>query len=101
MKDAVEILRDHYLKNPDWQEKVDRAYTDMLIGQAIYDLRTEAGMTQRELADLVGTSYSCISRLEDADYEGHTMSMLRRIARALGKVIFIRFVDTKGETDEA
>ena len=42
--------------------------------------RTEAGLSQKELAEMIGTTQSVISRLEDADYEGHSLSMLSRIA---------------------
>jgi hypothetical protein len=38
----------------------------------------------------VGTTQSVISRLEDADYEGHSLAMLRRIARAVGYVVQVR-----------
>lgn len=55
-------------------------------------MRTEAGLSQRELAKKVGTTASAICRLEDADYEGHSLSMLRRIAAALGRRVEIRFV---------
>jgi hypothetical protein len=34
-------------------------------------------------------------RLEDADYAGHSLSMLQRIAGALGKRVEIRFVNLK------
>jgi hypothetical protein len=33
-----------------------------------------------------------ISRLEDADYDGHSLALLRRIASALEKRVEIRFV---------
>jgi transcriptional regulator with XRE-family HTH domain len=49
-------------------------------------------LSQRELAARVGTSASAICRLEDADYEGHSLSLLKRIAAALGTRIEIRFV---------
>lgn len=51
----------------------------------------EAGLTQRELARL-GTSASAICRLEHADYEGHSMAMLKRIATVLNKRMGMRFV---------
>ena len=50
----------------------------------VHDLRTQAGLTQKELAARIGTTPSVISRLEDADYGGHSLSMLRRIAAAVG-----------------
>jgi ribosome-binding protein aMBF1 (putative translation factor) len=102
-RDAVEILRRRVLKNdPERLARVDRYYTDMLVGQAIYDLREAAGLSQAELARMVGTSPSVISRLEDADYHGHSLSMLRRVADALGKRIEFRFVDKQPvEADES
>jgi DNA-binding XRE family transcriptional regulator len=65
---------------------------NMEVAQRIYDLRTKAGLTQRELAKKVGTTASAICRLEDADYEGHSLSMMKRIAEALNKRVEIRFV---------
>lgn len=50
-----------------------------------------SGLTQRELAALVGTTPSVICRLEDADYAGHSLSMPTRIAEALGRSMEIRF----------
>ncbi len=55
-------------------------------------LRTQAGLTQRELAKLAGTSHSVISRLEDDDYKGHSLAMLRRLAAAVGRRVEIRFL---------
>jgi transcriptional regulator with XRE-family HTH domain len=55
-------------------------------------MRTQAGLTQRQLAKTVGTTASAICRLEDADYAGHSLAMLRRIAEPLGKRIEIRFL---------
>jgi predicted transcriptional regulator len=65
------------------------------IARKIYELRTKAGLTQQELASRVGTTKSAISRLEDADYEGHSLSMMKRIAEALDKRIEIRFLPAK------
>lgn len=62
------------------------------IAQNIYELRTGAGLTQRALAKLVGTTASAVCRLEDADYERHSLSMLRRIGAALNQRVEIRFV---------
>ncbi len=61
------------------------------ISRPIYDVRQQAGLTQQGLAELVGTTQSAISRLEDADYGGHSLSMLQRIAIALNQKVEIRF----------
>lgn len=92
--DAVEILDRVFIGDDTARrEAVEKAVEDALVGQMIYDIRTQAGLTQKQLAELAGTDQAVISRLEDADYEGHTMSMLRRIAKALGKRVEVRFVD--------
>ena len=65
------------------------------IAHKIYQLRTKAGLTQRQLAKLVGTTASVICRLEDADYDGHSLPLLRRIATALSRRVEIRFLPLK------
>ena len=53
------------------------------VAQLIFKARTKAALSQKQLAVLVGTTQSVIARLEDADYEGRSLSMLQRIAQAL------------------
>ena len=62
------------------------------VARLIYEARTAAGLTQKQLADLIGTQQSTVARLEDADYEGHSLSMLRRIAEALNQRLEVRFI---------
>jgi ribosome-binding protein aMBF1 (putative translation factor) len=68
-------------------------FTNGEIASQIYQLRTNSGPSQRQLAARVGTTASVICRLEDADNAGHSLSMLRRIAAAMNKRIEIRFVE--------
>lgn len=91
--DAVEILHRRYFEGkPDMLAMLEEARAEDEIARKIYELRAKAGLSQRELARLVGTSASAICRLEDADYEGHSMAMLKRIAHALNRRVEIRFV---------
>jgi hypothetical protein len=62
------------------------------IARKIYALRTAARLTRAQLAKLIGPSAPVICRLEDADYEGHSLGMLRRIGTALNQLVEIRFV---------
>ena len=71
------------------------------LARKIYDLRMKAGLTQRQLAKLVGTTAPVICRLEDADYEGHSLAMLRRIAVALDKRVEIRFLPAERKPKSA
>src|SRR6202790_2364006 len=94
--DAVEILHRRYVRNDSEKlAELDRIRADNAVARKIYDLRMKAGLSQRELARMVGTSASAICRLEDADYEGHSLAMLNRIAEALDRRVEIRFVAAK------
>jgi DNA-binding XRE family transcriptional regulator len=97
--DAGQILhRRFYEGKPKRLAELEEARANDEVARQIYALRTEAGLTQRELAKLVGTTASVICRLEDADYEGHSLAMLRRIADALQRRVVIRFVPVKSKT---
>jgi DNA-binding XRE family transcriptional regulator len=61
------------------------------VAALIHDVRTSAGLTQKELAERAGTSQPVIARLEDADYQGHSLAMLRRIASALNLCLVVEF----------
>ncbi|HEU4342078.1 MAG TPA: helix-turn-helix domain-containing protein, partial [Candidatus Binatia bacterium] len=71
---------------------MERARADDHLARKIVALRMEAGLSQRQLAKLIGTTASVICRLEDADYEGHSLAMLNRIATALNRRVEIHFV---------
>jgi len=60
------------------------------IARMVYDLRTKAGLSQAALARRVGVPGSVVCRLEDADYEGNSLAMLRRIAAALNLRVELR-----------
>jgi len=95
--DAVEILHRRIVNDdPDKMAELERIRADNAVAKKIYDLRTKAQLSQRALAKLVGTTASVICRLEDADYDGHSLAMLNRIAAALDKRVEIRFVPIKG-----
>lgn len=100
--DAVEILhRRYYQGKADRISELDEARAEDELARRIYELREQAGLTQARLAKLIGTTESVISRLEDSDYQGHSLKMLRRIAEAVGKRVEIRFVPEKGKFQAA
>ena len=91
--DAVEVLhRRFYEGKPGRLKNLEEARANEEIARKIYQLRTAAGFTQTQLGKLIGTTASVICRLEDADYEGHSLAMLRRIGAALNQRVEIRFV---------
>ncbi|MEO8429568.1 MAG: XRE family transcriptional regulator [Verrucomicrobiota bacterium] len=96
--DAIEILDRMMGADSEMQHLVEEARINAGVAQLIYAGRTKAKLTQKQLADLIGTTQSVIARLEDADYEGHSLSMLQRIATALNKRVEINFVPAQRKT---
>ena len=64
---------------------------DLDLGQLIYDLRTEAGLSQRELAERMGTTQSVISRLEEGGGARNRIDTLARVAKALDRHLVLSF----------
>ena len=93
--DAIEILDRMMGNSAEFRRQAEQARVNAIAAQLIYDARTKAGLTQKELADLIGSRQSVIARLEDADYAGHSLNMLQRIAAALNCRLEIRFTTAK------
>ena len=94
--DGVEVLhRRFYAGKPGRLKSLEEGRANEDIARRIFHLRTSAGLTQGQLGKLIGTTASVICRLEDADYEGHSLAMLRRIGAALNQRVEIRFVPVR------
>ena len=99
---SLQAALDRYIRNdPDQQEGYEEALADYDGARKIYELRSKAGFSQREPARRIGTTASVICQPEDADYQGHSLLMLRRIAAALGKRVEIRFVSVRRKAQPA
>jgi ribosome-binding protein aMBF1 (putative translation factor) len=94
-KDALKILERVTGDNEAIKAGIAAAKTNLEVAQMIYDARTKAGLSQSELAVLIGSKQPVIARLEDADYKGHSLTMLQRIAAALEKRLELRFVPSR------
>jgi len=90
-KDALKILDRVTGDNPELRDLIEQETINAHVAQLIHDARVGAGLTQKELADLVGTKQPNIARLEGADYDGHSLTMLQRIARVLHQRVEISF----------
>jgi transcriptional regulator with XRE-family HTH domain len=86
---------DHYLagqmKDAGFAERFEKAGEAWDVALQISALREGAGFSQKELARKLKTSQQQISRLESPSYEGHSLSMLRRVAEALGASVHVVF----------
>jgi transcriptional regulator with XRE-family HTH domain len=90
-KDFAEVIRARIAADPELARMVEEEAFNANIAQQVYDLRNEAGLTQTQLAELVQTHQSVISRIEDSDYDGHSLGLLKRIAFALNKRLRVDF----------
>ena len=91
-RDANRILNDVTGNDEELQQMIANETVNAEVARLIYKVRKAAGLTQTELAELIGSKQPVIARLEDADYEGHSLTMLQRIAIALNQRIEINFV---------
>ena len=90
-KDALKILKRVTGNDAQLRELIEEETFNAHVARLIYQTRTEAGLTQQQLAELIGTKQPDIARLEDADYQGHSLTMLHRIATALNQRLEIAF----------
>ena len=86
------------LQDPAFAARFNNAGEAWDVVLQIAALREQAGLFQKELAKLLKTSQQQISRLESLGYEGHSLSMLRRVANALHIRMRVVFepTETKG-----
>lgn len=87
------------MKDADFAARFERAGEAWDVALQIAALREQAGLTQRDLARKLKTSQQQISRLESPNYQGHSLSMLRRVAKALNARV--RVVLEAGGTGKA
>jgi ribosome-binding protein aMBF1 (putative translation factor) len=95
--DALKILENLTRSDSELEGMVRESSLNAAVAQLIYDARSKAGLTQQQLAVRIGTKQSVIARLEDADYEGHSLSMLQRIASALNQRVEINLLPIENE----
>jgi ribosome-binding protein aMBF1 (putative translation factor) len=93
--DALKIIDRMIADDAELRQMIADESVNAAVARMIYDARTKAGLTQKELAERVGTKQPVIARLEDADYDGHSLSMLNRIASALDQRLVVQMTAFK------
>ncbi len=94
-KTNFDLYLEEHLKDPAFAERFTKAGQAWDIAIQLTSLRRKAGLSQKELAKRVGTSQQQISRLESPAYEGHSLSMLRRVAEVLGGMVRVEIQPKK------
>jgi DNA-binding XRE family transcriptional regulator len=80
------------LKDPEFRKHYQDERQALLLATKIAQLREKKGLSQQQLAKLMGTSQQAISRIESGEYEGFTLKTLEKIADATGTRVKIEFI---------
>ena len=100
-RDAVDLMDQRFGTNPESPALQERFSEQAEVAELLFAARKNAGMTQAELAAAAGTTQQVVSQLENADYEGHSLSMLRRLAKAMHLRLELRFAKEEAEEADA
>ncbi len=79
-----EIVEQRGRKSAIYRKTFARTLHQIDLAVLVREMREDAGLTQTQLAKKAGTTQSVIARLEDAEYTGHSLTMLERVAAACG-----------------
>ena len=82
-KTTFDLHLEAQLRDPNFAERFKRAGEAWDVALQIAVLREKAGLSQKDLARKLKTTQQQVSRLESPSYEGHSLSMLRRVAQEL------------------
>ena len=96
-KTNFDLHLEEQLKDPAFAERFERAGEAWDVAMQLAALREKAGLSQHDLARKLKTSQQNISRLESPAYEGHSLTMLRRVADILGATVRVTLAP-KGES---
>jgi transcriptional regulator with XRE-family HTH domain len=88
-----DAIRAELEDDPKLAQEVAEEFLHAAIARKVFKLRNDANITQKDLARKLDTTQSVISRIEDADYVGHSLKLLVKLAFAFGKEVAIDFVD--------
>ena len=80
------------LKDPEFKRHYEEEKQALQLAMKITALREQKGLSQQQLAKLMGTSQQAISRIESGEYEGFTLKTLEKVAEATGMKVKIDFV---------
>src|SRR4030066_2463940 len=95
-----DLYLEEQLKDPDFAERFKKAGEAWDVAIQLASLRKKSGLSQKELAKQVGTTQQQISRLESPSYEGHSLSMLRRVAEVLGATLHVEIQPKRSESTQ-
>ena len=91
----IKTYADKLLKDNRFKEEFEVEYKNLIISEKIAEMRHKAQLTQEQLAQKIHTTKSAISRYENNEYKGYSLSLLQKIASACGADLRVSFVFRK------
>ena len=88
---TLDSVLEEKLQDSEFREQYEQAYYEFTIADKIAKARKSAGLTQKQLADQIGTTRQTVCRLENASNRSYTLQMLYKIAGAMGMELDIQF----------
>jgi DNA-binding XRE family transcriptional regulator len=83
-RESYQTFRDEELRNPEVQLEYDALESEFSLAREVLELRRQQNLTQKELAERMGTSQPAIARIESGNYRNVSLAFIRRLADALG-----------------
>ncbi len=97
--EALSYLYDRcYKDHPERLASLEEEMINVEVAQCLYNLRSETELTLEKFAESVGVEVSVIEDLEEADYEGNALATLTRIASVVGKIVQLKWIETRPES---
>ena len=89
--DDLDKLKEELFKDSEFKKEYDALEPEYQLIRQLIDARTENRLTQKELAERIGTKQSNIARLESGNYNP-SFHFLQKVAAALGKKLSVGLV---------
>jgi DNA-binding XRE family transcriptional regulator len=89
------------LQDPEFRKRFAEAERAWDVALQLAALRGARGLTQQQVAEMLGTKQQAIARLENPAYTGHSLSMIRRYADALGAIVDVRVIPSEALASSA
>jgi ribosome-binding protein aMBF1 (putative translation factor) len=77
------------LKDPQFRRGYEHEKRGVFLAYRILTLREKLGLSQKAMAQRMGTSQQAVARLESGEYEGYTLKTLEKVAEALGAELVV------------
>jgi DNA-binding XRE family transcriptional regulator len=83
-RESYQTFRNQQLRDPEVKREYDALESESSLAREVLELRRQQNLTQKELAERMGTSQPAIARIESGNYRNVSLAFIRRLAEALG-----------------